>query len=250
MLLNFSDASFTEGAKFYGLESFTPTKTAVDFSSTHIERPELISFHTVRLRPSWFIDVDARKFNFTAVRWYKPTLEAEIRTIQENVPERDKEQSYTLLAQACQRLAANVEENRNYADASDFNYWAMDAQRREKRASAFAPWRLIWWYWALSGYGERTGRSGLWLIGIWFGFAVLYMLVGYVQGLPSTLSHVQGVPDAVAYSPGVLSRQADKLPTDASTLLRFLVFIEGILGPLQVALFALALRRKFMRGKG
>ena len=76
------------------------------------------------------------------------------------------------------------------------------------------------------------------------------MLVGYVQGLPSTLSHVQGVPDAVAYSLGVLSRQADKLPTDASTLLRFLVFIEGILGPLQVALFALALRRKFMRGKG
>jgi uncharacterized protein YlaI len=148
--------------------------------------------------------------------------------------------AHTLLAQACQRLAANAEENRDHAHASGFNYWAMDAQRKAKRASDFAPWRLLWWYWALSGYGERTWRSAIWLVGILFGFAVLYMLVG----------HVQSFPNAVAYSLGVMSRQAGKLPDGSPTLLQYVVFIEGILGPLQVALFALALRRRFMRGKG
>jgi len=116
----------------------------------------------------------------------------------------------------------------------------MDAQRKENWASAFALWRLIWWYWALSGYGERTWRSAIWLVGFLVGFALLYLLVG----------HMQSFPEAVVYSLGVMSRQAEKLPAEASTLLRSLVFIEGILGPLQVALFALALRRRFMRSKG
>jgi hypothetical protein len=136
----------------------------------------------------------------------------------------------------------------------------MDAKRREKRASAFSPWRLIWWYWALSGYGERTWRSSIWLIGILVGFAVLYMLVAYVQPLElsgyvqiqelSFSGLWQGFRQAVIYSLGVMSRQTDKLTCTDCMLLRSLVFIEGILGPLQVALFALALRRRFMRGKG
>jgi hypothetical protein len=115
---------------------------------------------------------------------------------------------------------------------------------------AFAPWRLIWWYWALSGYGERTWRSALWIVGILVGFAALYMLVGYVKVEELSPSGIwQAFLEAVVYSLGVMSRQAERLSGSESTLLRSLVFVEGILGPLQVALFALALRRRFMRGK-
>jgi len=60
----------------------------------------------------------------------------------------------------------------------------------------------------------------------------------------------RGFSKAVVYSLGVMSRQAERLSGSESTLLQSLVFVEGILGPLQVALFALALRRRFMRGKG
>ncbi len=158
---------------------------------------------------------------------------------------------YTLLAQACQRLAANAEENRDYAHASSFNYWAMEAQRKDKRASAIAPWRLIWWYWVLSGYGERTWLAAAWLVGILVSFAGFYMLVGQVEVHElSVVGVLQTLPDAVAYSQGVMSRQAARLPSYTPTLLQYLVFIEGILGPLQAALFALAMRRKFLRGKG
>jgi hypothetical protein len=126
----------------------------------------------------------------------------------------------------------------------------MDAQRKAKRGSAFAPWRLIWWYWALSGYGERTWRSGLWLIGILLGFAVLYILIGYIPLQEFSLSGIWHVSsEATVYSLEVMSRQAEKLTCECAGL-RALVAAEGILGPLQVALFALALRRRFMRGKG
>ena len=103
----------------------------------------------------------------------------------------------------------------------------------------------------MSGYGERTWRSAIWLVGILVGFALLYLLVGYVEVEELSLSGIwQAFSQAIVYSLGVMSRQAERLTNSESTLLRTLVFIEGIFGPLQVALFALALRRKFMRGKG
>ena len=70
------------------------------------------------------------------------------------------------IAKVCRELSINAEENRLYAEAAELNYWAMDAQRKEHRGGTFAPWTLIWWYWALSGYGERHIRSALWLAGI------------------------------------------------------------------------------------
>jgi len=82
-------------------------------------------------------------------------------------------------------------------------------------------------------------------------FAVLYVLVGYVKVEELSLSGIwQAFSQAIVYRLGVMNRQAERLTGSESTLLRSLVFIEGILGPLQVALFALAVRRKFMRGKG
>jgi hypothetical protein len=206
----------------------------------------------VLLRPGWFINADVRKVDFTDVKWHgvtesKGNLKQEIEALEKH----GVDKPYTLLAQACQRLAANAEENRNYLHASVFNYWAMDVQRREKWASAFAPWRLIWWYWAFSGYGERTWRSALWLVGILVGFAMLYMLVGDMHVSELSLSGIwQASSQAIVYSLGVMSRQAERLSGSESTLLRSLVFIEGTMGPLQVALFALAVRRKFVRGKG
>jgi hypothetical protein len=83
------------------------------------------------------------------------------------------------------------------------------------------------------------------------GFAVLYLLVGHIKVEEFSFSSVwQGFSAALVYSLGVMSRQAERLTGSESILLRSLVFIEGILGPLQVALFALALRRRFMGGKG
>lgn len=41
----------------------------LDFRYAWLEKPERINFHNFQLRPGWFIDIDSRKFNFTACTW-------------------------------------------------------------------------------------------------------------------------------------------------------------------------------------
>jgi hypothetical protein len=212
---------------------------------------------------------------------------------------------HTLLAQACRRLSANAEENREYLLANEFHYWSMDAVRKEswrhfkdltleslaKKETKKETWRAIrkhfglvtTLYWALSGYGVRAGRALGVLVGLWAVFAILYMLLGpselrvfstafwwllsiwalfpplgppvYTQFLSSELDLIsvtsigQGMRhsgQAMVYSLSTLARLNPKPKPDPG-LFQFLVTVEGILGPLQFALLALAIRRKVMR---
>jgi hypothetical protein len=176
----------------------------------------------------------------------KGGLKEELEALQ--VPDDQTPNVLGMLAKVYRCLAVNAEEYRRYMEAAEFRYWAMDAERRRIGGGAFAPWSLTWWYWALSGYGERPVRSLVWLAGILIGFAALYVLLGFVavQGL-SLSGALQTTWQAVVYSLGVMTRQNPTLAAFEPVLLRSLVFLEGILGPLQIGLFALALRRKFMR---
>jgi hypothetical protein len=142
-----------------------------------------------------------------------------------------------LLEGACRELATNSEENHRYIEASRLRYCAMDARRRQS-------WRGTWGvsstflYWLLSGYGELQGRALGWLGLILFGFALFYWQLDFPQD--------QGFLEALIYSFGIMTRQRLADQPDPG-LVQFLVILEGVLGPLQIALFALALRRKFMK---
>lgn len=246
----FAGAVFGARATFSGMQSFN-YETYVNFQNIRVEHPDQFVLHTVALRPSWFIDVDARQFNFTNVKWYGlanglgGTFEDEIHLLRDTG---GQSSPHSLLAKACRELSINAEENRRYAEATELNYWALDAQRKELRGSIFAPWTLIWWYWALSGYGERHLRSALWLAGILFTFAIFYLLAGLAEVRePSFIGVMQAFWEATVYSGGAMTRQNAAIAPSEPVLLRSLVFLEGVLGPLQIALFALAVRRKFMR---
>jgi len=159
--------------------------------------------------------------------------------------------AHVRLGQACQRLAANAEESRDYPTANEFHYWSMEAQRKD-RFYGFVPWRLSWWYWLLSGYNERPLRA-LCLLGvICLGFALLYMQMGLLPEEGSSDSNSwTSLRQALLYSLGVITRQkvAPTLDSLGSEMewTQFFVILEGILGPLQLGLLALSLRRIFMR---
>jgi len=163
----FAGATFGGRTRFSGMPSFD-YQTLVNFQHARVEYPDQLSFHTVALRPSWFIDVDTRRFNFTNAKWYGlpnglgGSFDEEVQALQDL----GIQSPHNQIAKVCRELSINAEENRLYAEAAELNYWAMDAQRKEHRGGTFAPWTLIWWYWALSGYGERHIRSALWLAGI------------------------------------------------------------------------------------
>ena len=48
--------------------------------------------------------------------------------------------------------------------------WALDAERLETW-HGFGFWKLNWWYWMASGYGERSLQALIVLIAIWLAFA-------------------------------------------------------------------------------
>jgi hypothetical protein len=243
--LIFSEATFKERASFLGTvtnQVFDSPQAWVRLDHTRIEKPDLLTFRTVLLRPSWFIKADVRKVDFTDVQWYgmpggpEGTLDEDIAAL----TERKVESPNALLSQACQRLSANAEENREYPLANEFYYWSMDTLRKEG-------WRRLGlirtMYWLLSGYGVRARRAFLVLLGIWAAFTLLYLLV---PSSPFSEFSVSDFGEATVYSLGAIARLNPEPKPDPGWF-QFLVTLEGLLGPLQIGLLLLAIRRQVMR---
>jgi hypothetical protein len=142
----------------------------------------------------------------------------------------------------------NAEENREFPTANEFHYWSMEAQRKEgwSRLGFIATL-----YWASSGYGERPWRALGVLLGLCGAFAAIYMLLPSSPFSAFSYSEVCEyagcIGQAAAYSLSALARLTPTEPKLSPGLFQVLVTLEGLLGPLQIALFLLAVRRKVMR---
>ena len=244
---NFFSATFKEEGKFRYLQMASP-QPILFFWSTVIEKPERFSFHSIYLRPSWFIDVDPQKFDFSDVEWFelpngaRLKLEEEIEAV-ETLGQHRPPSSLRKLQKTCRQLMNNAEENRDYPTANEFHYWSMEAQRKEGWSQLGLIGTL---YWALSGYGVRAARA-LWvLVAMWAAFTLLYVLVD-----PSEFNDFgRGISylwQAAVYSLLALTRLSPEPKPEEPGTFQFFVGLEGILGPLQIALLALAIRRKVMR---
>jgi hypothetical protein len=113
----------------------------------------------------------------------------------------------------------------------------------------------------LSGYGERVRRAFGVLLVIWLLFALIYWKAAdeswWQPKQPSAILSVKPdatratpikltASDALLYSAGVMALQKPE-PAPANKRAKLLVLMETIFGPVQAALLALAIRRKFMR---
>jgi hypothetical protein len=251
----FESATFSDYVTFSGSDiQVFPAISSLSLQFARIEKPDHVSFHTLDLHPHWFINIDARKFGFTNVSWRGLNINEEIGGLEKN----HVSSPHRLLAIACRHLAVNAEENHRYEEASKFRYMAMEARRLESWRG-FAPWRLSWWYWLASGYGERVWRAFFVLLGILLLSALLYNHVGFARWEPKLASESDiavakrdevGAPlrfsRALTYSAAVMTFQKPE-PRPATTAAQTVVLLETILGPVQAALLALAIRRKFMR---
>lgn len=96
-----------------------------DFQEVAFERSKRISFHTVRLRPSWFVNVDSRRFVFTDISWenidsnfQNQNMNLEIESLK-NRPYINNQGNH-LLEIATRQLAVNAEENNRVEEAKQF----------------------------------------------------------------------------------------------------------------------------------
>jgi uncharacterized protein YjbI with pentapeptide repeats len=269
---DFHSASFLDRATFEGTDSraLFADKSSLNLQYANLEKPDHILFHSVSLRPHWFVNVNASQVDFTNVNWNWPRLDLikEIRALEDH----NISAPHRLLSIACVRLAVNAEGNNRYEEASRFRFAAMDLRRKEpaspelmprprgaNRARVFPFWRLSTWYFLASGYGERALQAFFVLMVILSLSALIYTQVGFARWEPRIASESDilsakrdeigeplGFWRALTYSAGVMTLQKPE-PRPATTAAQFVVLLETILGPVQAALLALAIRRKFMR---
>jgi hypothetical protein len=106
-------------------------------------------------------------------------------------------------------------------------------------------------YWALSGYGVRATRAFWVLVIIWFVFAAFYLVLRpspfWVFSACDIWQVLDYVREATVFSMSALVRLNPRPQSEGLDWFQTLVTVEGILGPLQIALLALAIRRKVMR---
>ena len=88
----------------------------------------------------------------------------------------------------------------------------------------------------MSGYGECATRAFIWLLAIWFVFAVYYT----ISSTSADSSWIHGVLEGLHISLRTMILQGDIGRSFPQT-------VQTILGPLQIALFGLALRRRMNR---
>lgn len=242
-----------------------------DFQEAAFEKATRVSFHTVDLCPGWFVNVDARKFVFTDIFWKRLDSDfrnSNIRAELKNLGARGiKGQQKRLFEIAARQLAVNAEENNRYDEAAKFRYMAMETRRLEELKKISASRYLSWLYKWTSSYGESWGRAAVVLVCLLFFFGAFYdtPLASFepAEKKPSTLAASEPEKSAeqppkppeyyrmnnfegFVHSPYVAALQRPD-PKPADTRTRLFVILETIFAPLQAALLALAIRRKFMR---
>jgi uncharacterized protein YjbI with pentapeptide repeats len=261
----FTNSTFKDRVVFEN-NAFAPDVT-LRFNGTVFEHANRVMFHNLNLRPMWFIGVDSRGLQFINVRWRKlrspKLISGEIRTLEDQ----GVVAAYESLEIACRQLAANAEENSRYEEAARFRLIANAAKRKKSwrnltaRPGKWESWSnlnpLLWLYGLLSGYGERVMQAAFVLVGIALIFALLFYVGQRKEGWwqprqedpklsVQQAAKLRDFREAVIYSLNVMALQKPSPAPDAAVA-RVLVLLETVLGPLQAALLALAIRRKFMR---
>jgi uncharacterized protein YjbI with pentapeptide repeats len=295
-----SDVTFS-GSHFHGRVQFTPlgigpdnlyvfrADTSVDFRSVVLESPESFSFQYADFRTCRFLNMDLRKIELTEVLWPKSLVhwpkslvrwpKSLVRWYEKGTRHvvYDEIAPYNLswelypwayLERLYRELKQNYDDHRNYLPASDFHYGEKEMQRRNPAT----PWGLkvfLWFYWLVSGYGERFLRPLLCALVLLIVATVAYLGWGLVPKAP--LSSTMPGTTAFLVMPGAVSRPVPLPLTQPKawlnalhyslrvmTLLKpedlepmgfakFVQTLQSLLGPLFLGLFALAVRQRLKR---
>lgn len=269
---DFSNAKFYDALDFDGYYGEI-SHLSLQFAT--FEKPEKVLFFRLNLHPNWFIHVDCRKFVFTDVKWQNldsisKSVKKEIVLLEkQSVLSLDISNSYLLLKIAYRQLAENAETNNHFEEASKFRQMAFECERLERKekisnwfqepincssllgkisekAKSFPYDFVHWLYRWTSGYGENR----LWA------FFILFLIVTISAILYATplceFPHGQNgvrsleLIESIAYSLRVMVLQRPE-PFPINNFAKLILALESVFAPLQLALLALAIRRKFMR---
>ena len=234
----FGDAKSQEG----------PDSMAVaNFRFAEFYKPELIRFIQVNqegrhgLR-ALFAGCNVEKVQFEDVNWNRERGRV---VLQDEIDVRAKPKvatSYARVAITYCQLINNFDRARAYDLAEDCSIGAMEMKRLDSTQPIFVRGAVNIYRWA-SNYGSSYPRALGVLALMVLGFGLLYSLAGLTPRLGQTVLEPAGFIHAVE----VATFKSETHAIAGSGLAWFLEIFERILIPAQVALFLLALRRRFRR---
>lgn len=254
------NAEFCDNKKLFHSEA--------DFTCVKLSKPEKTEFQKVDLSNVRFLETDLRGVHFTDVEWYREKGTGRNRVFDEVETPIFRNFDYALIAQLYRRLRANYEENLQYSEAGDFYIGEMEMTRKAEK-NIFKKLPLLF-YKAISNYGESYYRPLGWIAAILLIFPLLFMFAGIqpisfdpnnpmedvihyrldfssTQSFSPTTEKVGDYYTSFLYSMSVFSFIRDKKYTTIDNWGHTLFVLESILGPVTLAFFLLALRRRFKR---
>jgi uncharacterized protein YjbI with pentapeptide repeats len=273
---SFDRATFSQSTDFSHAKTKPPGQ--VWFWNVSFSKPQQIKFHHVDLSRWSFLDTDLRRIDFDNVAWGTiPSISAlrsrrwvrrwerrhlsrrfllrllrlrlrltpsrtalfdEIRVSNKKV--KVPKEYLAKVERLYRHLKQNYESQRDYGRAGDFYYGEMEMKRCQLNPLGQIP---FWIYRILSGYGESYPRALFWLIVMWLLFAVLFTVVGYTD----EWGNHADLWRSLIYSAQSMTLFHELNITFHSAWGKAIKLVASVLGVIQIALFGLALQRRFKR---
>jgi uncharacterized protein YjbI with pentapeptide repeats len=236
---NFWRAEFRQRADFSGVE--TAKNATVNFQWVRFLKPQQVFFHHVDLSRWSFLDTDLRRIDFNDVTWGTIRRLLSRRTaLFDELNVSNQKDDLAKVERLYRHLKQNYESQRDYGRAGDFYYGEMEMKRRQLNPLGQIP---FWIYRILSGYGESYPRALFWLVVMWLLFAVLFTVVGYTD----EWGNHADLWRSLIYSAQSMTLFHELNITFHSAWGKAIKLVASVLGVIQIALFGLALQRRFKR---
>jgi hypothetical protein len=136
------------------------------------------------------------------------------------------------MATVYRALRKSFEDSKNEAGAGDFYYGEMEC-RRHSAESSRAERVILWFYWLLSGYGQRASRA----------LITLAVVIAVVTSLLTVWGQDFGMAARIAF--GAVVFRDDQAELTAAG--EWTVLVARLLGPVLLALAVLAVRARVKR---
>jgi hypothetical protein len=283
--LSFCRARFIGETLFQSIPFEQPNTNVIDFTGVVFEKPHQVHMHNMDMNSIALVRTNVQDVNFLDCTW--PTIgkrygvfdEIYYSKLQKSDHKKEQESERFLepasleeIEQLYLRLQSNCESNKRYDEAGDFYIGAMEMRRLQIAQNK--NWLKRWlrqnvlsleaWYRNVSFYGERWTRTLLWMLLVVFLFPAIYLLSGFEY---PAMNPMNGQYTFLNYDLGRITKPSQLVEDylkalDVSfhtftfqrdphfrltTIGRFISVFESAISATLLALFLLAIRRRFRR---
>lgn len=234
-----------------GMEPNIFHKVELDFREVNINPLDALIFRDADFNRCLFQGTDLRKAELTNEIWPEPQSYKRIVLHDEAVSvKKGKFTEWSHLEKLYRDLKKNYEDRGNHERAGDFHYGEKEMRRKNPDTSPLLR-AFLTIYWLVSGYGERYLRPLFWAGALWVVCTIGYLKFGIAPegnaGKALAMGNACDWMRAGIYSLQVMALQRPEGLNVVGVAATGLRAIQGILGPVIIGLFALALRQRLKR---